>query len=100
MRTKHLCVLIHIRINGEVGTLKHVLALQYFNWRLFCGSYLLFVFHVCLCYAVLSVSCSFVITYWDRTDLLALLYVMLTCVFGTFPYGVPSQVWTFYCIDS
>ena len=24
MRTKHLCVLIHIRIEGKVGTVKHV----------------------------------------------------------------------------
>ena len=28
MRTKHICVLIHIRVKGEVGTLKHVQALQ------------------------------------------------------------------------
>ena len=24
MRIKHLCVLIHIRVKGEVGTIKHV----------------------------------------------------------------------------
>ena len=24
MRTKHQCVLVHIRINGDVGTVKHV----------------------------------------------------------------------------
>ena len=29
---------------------------------LFCGSFLLFMFHVFLCYAVLSVPCSLVIT--------------------------------------
>ena len=27
------------------------------------------------------------------TDLLALLYVMFSCVFVTFPYGVLGQVW-------
>ena len=31
------------------------------KWCCFCGSFLLFVFHVCLCYAVLSVPCSLVI---------------------------------------
>ena len=41
---------------------------------------LLFVFHVCLCYAVLSVPCSLVITCWERVDLLALLWVVFACV--------------------
>ena len=41
----------------------------------------------------LSVPCSLVITEWERADLLALLCVMFSCVFVTFPYGVPSQVW-------
>ena len=49
------------------------------------------VFNVCR--AVLSVPCSLVVTCWDRTDLLALLYVMFSCVFATFPYGVLGQVW-------
>ena len=31
------------------------------------------MFHVCLCYAVLSVLCSLVVTCWERADLLALL---------------------------
>ena len=30
MRTKHLCVLIYIRIKGEVGAVKYVEILQYF----------------------------------------------------------------------
>ena len=29
VRTDYLCVLIHFRIKGEVGTVKHVKALQY-----------------------------------------------------------------------
>ena len=51
------------------------------------------MFHVCLCNAVLSVPCSLVITCWDRADLLALLCVMFSCVFVTFPYGVLGQLW-------
>ena len=30
----------------------------------------------CLCHIVLSVSCSLVVTCWERADLLTLLYVM------------------------
>ena len=30
---------------------------------------------------------------WKRADLLALLYVMFSCVFVTFAYGVLDQVW-------
>ena len=41
-------------------------------WTLF-----YYMFHVCLCYAVLSVPCSFLITGYERADLLAL----LRCVF-------------------
>ena len=51
------------------------------------------MYHVCLCYAVMSVPCSLVITCWERADLLTLLCVMFPCVFVTFPYSVPGQVW-------
>ena len=93
MRTKHLCVLIHFRIKGEVGTVKHILVLQYFAliillWILF----LLFMLRVCLCYAVLSVLCSLVITFRERADLMALLYVMFSSVFCHFPIWCPGQV--------
>ena len=27
------------------------------------------------------------------TDFLALMFVMFSCVFATYPYGVPGQVW-------
>ena len=38
MRTKHLCVLIHIRTKGEVGTVKHVIfMLTVPRWCFFCG---------------------------------------------------------------
>ena len=52
---------------------------------------LLFLFHVC--HAVLSVPCSLVVTCWERADLLALLYMMFSCAFVTFQYGVLGRVW-------
>ena len=52
------------------------------------GPYLVMQFH-----AVLSVPCSIVITYWERADLLAPLFVVLCCVLVTFPYGFLGQVW-------
>ena len=71
MRTKHPCVLIHIKIKGEVGAVKHVYVLQYFILTVsrrcsFCGSFLQFMFHGCLCNAVLFVPCSLVATCWGR----------------------------------
>ena len=33
------------------------------------------------------------ITCCDRSELLAILCVMFSCVFVTFPYGVSGQVW-------
>ena len=46
----------------------------------FYGSFLLVMFHVCLCYAVLTAPCYLVITCWERTDLLALLCVVFSRV--------------------
>ena len=37
-------------------------------------------------------SCSLVVTCWERVDFLALMYVMLSFVFVTFPYGILGQV--------
>ena len=55
----------------------------------FCrGSFLLFTFHVCLYYSVVSVPCTLVITCWLRADLLVLLCAMFPCNFITYPYGV------------
>ena len=55
-------------------------------------SFLLFMFHVCLCCAFLSFPRSLVITCWKRADFFDLLCVMFSCGFVTFPYGVPDQV--------
>ena len=42
----------------------------------------------------MSVSCSLVVTCWECTHLLALLYVMFSSVFFVaFSYGVLGQVW-------
>ena len=41
-------------------------------------SFLYFMF--CVCHAVLSVHCSLVVNCREKTNLLALLYVMVSCV--------------------
>ena len=91
MRTKHLCVLILIRIKSEVVAVKHVLALQLIILLTvqgvssfvdpFCNSCFTFVF------IILS---SLVITCWGRA--LAFLCMMFPCVFLTVPYGVLGKV--------
>ena len=48
-----------------------------------------------VCHAFFSVHYSLVVTYWERANFLALLYVMLYCVFVTFPCGILGQVWYF-----
>ena len=47
------------------------------------GSFLLFMFRVCLVF--LSVHCSLVVTCWERADLLTLLFVMFYCAFVAVP---------------
>ena len=75
MRTKHICVLIHIGIKGEVGTVKLVKALLFFsNLPFQGGTSFVDIFYLYLfCHIVLSVFCSFVVTLWERADRLALL---------------------------
>ena len=41
----------------------------------FLGSFLLVMLHVCVCYVVVSVPCSLVVTCWERADLLAVVFV-------------------------
>ena len=55
--------------------------------------FLCFVCFVFVCHTVLSVPCNLVVTCWERADLLVLLYVMFSCIFVTFRYGVLGQVW-------
>ena len=47
----------------------------------------------CVCHDILSVHCSLVVTCWDRTGHLALLYVMFYNIFFTFLCGVLGQTW-------
>ena len=50
-------------------------------------------FMFCVFHAVLSVRYSLVATCWERAGLLALLYVMFSCVIVTFPCVVLGQIW-------
>ena len=52
----------------------------------------IYLCHVYLCYAVVSVPSGLVVTFWERAGLLALLCVVFACVFVTFSYGVLGQV--------
>ena len=61
----------------------------------FCGYFLLFMSYVCPRYAFLSVPCSLVLTCWERAGLFAVLCVVFSCVYVTFPYCVLGQVWYF-----
>ena len=59
MRTKHLCVLIHIRPKGEVGTVKHVKpSSEVFADRSKMESLLWILFNIY--FSCLSVSCCLV----------------------------------------
>ena len=48
------------------------------------------LFMSCVCHAFASVHCCFVVTCWERADLL---FVMSNCDFVTFPCGILDQVW-------
>ena len=50
------------------------------------------MFHAYLCHAVLSVPCSYVITCWEWACRFALLFVVISCVYVTFTYGVPGRI--------
>ena len=84
-----MCVLIHIRTNGEVGIIKTFLSLPVLLTDVpmrcfFCGSFLLLM---CSYFTVVSVPYSLAITCWEK----AVCDVFLC--FVTFPYGVSGQVW-------
>ena len=61
------------------------------------NTFLLFVF--CVCHNFLSVSCSLVITCWERTDLFALLYVFFL-VLCHICIGCPKSGVELDCIDA
>ena len=59
-----------------------------FKAVLFSGPFLLAMLHICLCYTVLSVLCSLVVTCWERADLLALLCIVFC------HYPIPYVAWS------
>ena len=74
MPTKHIFVLIHIRKRVSLVSSKLFKPPSNFLPGLskasFVDPFLCFVF---VCYTVMSTPCSFAVTCWDKTDLLALL---------------------------
>ena len=72
MQTKHLCVLMISELKGEVG---EIFLLTVPRWYFFCESFVLFM--TCVCYAFASVHCCLVVTSWERTDLLALVFMFI-----------------------
>ena len=61
--------------------------------------FLLFMFHVCLYYGVLSVSCSLLITCWEWADILALLRDVFLWL-SHFPIWCLGSGVVLDCIDS
>ena len=94
MPTKQLCVLIHIRKNGRLVPLNMFKPSSIFTDRSKVVLFLLFMFHVCLCYGALSVPCSLVITCWERAGFLGLLCFL---VFLSLSHIV-SQIKCSYCL--
>ena len=58
------------------------------SYCFFCGSFLIFVLRVCLSYCLVCFLQAV-----KGAGLLAHLYVMVSCVYITFPYDVLGQVW-------
>ena len=58
--------------------------------------FFLFMFRVC--YAFLFVHCNLVVTCWERTNLLALMFDVLLC-FCHLPVWCPVSGMVLYCID-
>ena len=54
---------------------------------------ILWMCFVFVCHTVLSDPCGLEVTCWERDDFLALLCVMFSCVFVTFPCGALGRVW-------
>ena len=55
---------------------------------------------LCVCHIVLSVPCSHVVTSWEESDLLALLYCYVFLCFCHFPIWRPWSGVVFDCTDS
>ena len=104
MQTKHLCVLIDIRIKGEVGIVEHVYKPSG-NFLTDCSKAALLLwilFVICVCHTVLSVSCSLVVTSWEKADHLALIVCDVFLCFCHFHIILwcPGSGLVLDCIDS
>ena len=93
-----ICVLIRIRNKGEVSLSPPVIIFT--DRSFFCGSFFLFIFHICLHFAVLSIHCSLAITCWERAGLFALLCVMFLLCFCHLPTWCLGSGVILDCIDS
>ena len=102
MQTKHLCVLIHIRIICEVSTMKQFKPSSNFltgRSKVVLLLWICFVICVCLCHTDMSVSCSRVATCWERADLGSLVCDVFLR-FSHFPIWRPVSGVVVDCIDS
>ena len=98
MQTKHLCILIHIWTKGEVFApwnqfkpSSKIFLLTVPRWYFLSGSFSFVLFMSRVCHAFASVHCCHVVTWRERTDLLALVCDVY-CDFVTFPFGILGQV--------
>ena len=86
MNQTYLCVLVHFRISGEVGTIKHVKAIQWILQTVPRQCVFLWIFNVVCAFTFVFIilfvcPLQLCVNYWERADLLALLCVMFTFVF-------------------
>ena len=89
MQSKHLCVLIHIWTEDEIGAPLNRFkpSSKTFYWPFQCGTSFVdfYVFFLsCVCYAFVPVCLlCLVVTCWERADLFAFIYGV-DCEFITF----------------
>ena len=108
MRTKHMCVLIHIKVKGEIGTVGTIKMFKpsrdYFTDRSKAMLLLwIFFLHLCFTFVFIILSCLFLAALesphcWERADFLGFFCMVFPCAFVTFPYRVSGVVIDF--IDS
>ena len=102
MRTKHLCILIHIRIKGEASAVKHVSALKwFFYWPFYGGAsfmYLLCFMLIFIYFLVCSLHpCDHLLGKGWPLDSLVCDVVLCFC---HFPIWCLGSGMTLDCIDS
>ena len=87
-------VSVHIRTKGEVGVVKlfkpssKTFLLTVPRRYFLCGLFVLFLY--CVCHAVVSAHCCFVVTCWERSDLLSPVCALKLCL-CYFPMWYPGS---------